>query len=239
MDETTLLLFDIDGTLLLRATREHREALHDGIREVYGVDDPSRVDVMAGGRTDLEIARHILLGLGVTARRIDEGLRDLRIAATEAFSRRCPADLSSTVAPGMGTLLDRLAARPDVRLSLVTGNLEPIAWLKLKRAGLGHRFERGQGGFGSDHEDRTELPAIARRRAGDGRTPHPPERTVIIGDTPRDIACARADGARVVAITTGPFSAEQLQGADAVVDDAAGIERALGYAKAGDGRPQP
>ena len=239
MDETTLLLFDIDGTLLLRATREHREALHDGIREVYGVDDPSRVDVMAGGRTDLEIARHILLGLGVTARRIDDGLRDLRIAATEAFARRCPADLSSTVAPGMSALLDRLAARPDLRLSLVTGNLEPIAWLKLKRAGLGHRFERGQGGFGSDHEDRTELPAIARRRAGNGRTPHPPERTVIIGDTPRDIACARADGARVVAITTGPFSAEELRGADAVVDDAPGIERALGYAKAGDGGPQP
>jgi phosphoglycolate phosphatase len=232
MNATTLLLFDIDGTLLLRATREHREALHDGIREVYGVGDPASVNVQAGGRTDLEIARHILLELGVTARRIDEGLRELRIAATEAFTRRCPADLSSTVAPGMSALLDRLAARPDVRLSLVTGNLEPIAWLKIKRAGLGHRFERGQGGFGSDHEDRTELPAIARRRAGSDRTPHPAERTVIIGDTPRDIACARADGARIIAITTGPFSAEELQEADAVVDDPAGIERALGYAAA-------
>jgi phosphoglycolate phosphatase-like HAD superfamily hydrolase len=235
MNDTTLLLFDIDGTLLLRATREHREALHDGIRAVYGVDDPASVHVQAGGRTDLEIARHILLDLGVTARRIDEGLRDLRLAATEAFARRCPADLSSTVAPGMRALLDRLAERRDVRLSLVTGNLEPIARLKLKRAGLGHRFEPGQGGFGSDHEDRTELPAIARRRAGSGRTPHPPERTVIIGDTPRDIACARADGARVVAITTGPFSAEELRDADAVVDDPAGIEHALGL---GGGSPR-
>jgi phosphoglycolate phosphatase len=226
--DAVLLLFDIDGTLLLRATHEHLEALHDGIREVYGVGDSWSVRVDAGGRTDLEIARHILLELGVTARRIDEGLRDLRLAATEAFTRRCPADLSATVAPGMGGLLDRLAARADVRLSLVTGNLEPIAWLKLKRAGLGHRFERGQGGFGSDHEDRTELPAIARRRAGRNGAPHPPERTVVIGDTPRDIACARADGARVVAITTGPFSADDLRGADAVVDDAAGLERALG-----------
>src|SRR5215210_1015767 len=93
MDATTLLLFDIDGTLMLRATREHREALHDGIREVYGAGDPASVPVEAGGRTDLEIARLILLGLGVSARRIDGGLRDLRLAAAEAFVRRCPEDL--------------------------------------------------------------------------------------------------------------------------------------------------
>jgi phosphoglycolate phosphatase len=229
MAHPTLLLFDIDGTLLLRASDEHREALHDGIRDVYGVGDPASVDVMAGGRTDLEIARLILLGLGVPSHRIDDGLRDLRIAAAEAFARRCPADLSATVAPGMAELLDRLAGRDDVRLSLVTGNLEPIARLKLKRAGIGHHFGRGQGGFGSDDEDRTELPAIARRRAGREGAPFPCERTVIIGDTPRDIACARADGDRVVAIATGPYRAEELAGADAVVRDVAGLERALGY----------
>jgi phosphoglycolate phosphatase-like HAD superfamily hydrolase len=225
----TLLLFDIDGTLLLRASTEHREALHDGIREVYGPADPASVHVDAGGRTDLEIARLILLGLGCPAARIDDGLRDLRIAAAASFARRCPPDLSATVAPGMDELLERLANRADVRLSLVTGNLEPIARLKLKRAGIGHWFPSGQGGFGSDSEDRTDLPGIARSRAGRGREPHPPEHTVVIGDTPRDIACARADGARVVAITTGPNSAAELQDADAVVDDVAGLERALGY----------
>jgi phosphoglycolate phosphatase-like HAD superfamily hydrolase len=229
MDAPDLLLFDIDGTLLLRASHEHRKALHDGIEAVYRVGDPASVHVDAGGRTDLEIARLILLGLGVTARHIDDGLRDLRIAAAEAFARRCPDDLSSTVAPGMSALLDRLAARDDVRLSLVTGNLEPIARLKLKRAGIGHRFAAGQGGFGSDSEDRTDLPAIARRRAGSDGRPHPPQRTWVIGDTPRDIACARADGARVIAMTTGPCSADELRGADAVVDDVAGLERALGY----------
>ena len=226
---STLLLFDIDGTLLLRASREHREALHDGIREVFGTPDPQSVHVDAGGRTDLEIARLILLGLGVGAQRIDEGLRDLRIAAAESFARRCPPDLSATVAPGMRALLERLHERPDVRLSLVTGNLEPIARLKLLRAGIGHLFARGQGGFGSDHEDRTELPAIARRRAGRDGRPHPQERTVLIGDTPRDIACARADGVRVVAVATGPCPARELREADAVVDDAAGLARALGY----------
>jgi phosphoglycolate phosphatase-like HAD superfamily hydrolase len=227
MPAPTLLLFDIDGTLLLRASHEHREALHDGIRAVYGTGDPASVHVDAGGRTDLEIARLILLGLGVTARHIDEGLHDLRIAATEAFARRCPRDLSGAVAPGMAPLLERLQVRADVRLSLVTGNLEPIARMKLQRAGLGHRFPRGQGGFGSDHEDRTELPAIARRRAGRDGAPYPPEHTVVIGDTPRDIACARADGVGVIAMTTGPYGADELRGADAVVDDPAGLEQAL------------
>jgi phosphoglycolate phosphatase-like HAD superfamily hydrolase len=144
----------------------------------------------------------------------------VQAAAVAAYGDLCPPDLSARVAPGVPELLAALAARPDdFRLSLVTGNLEPIARLKLARAGLGEHFEPGQGGFGSDHSSRAELPAIARIRA------HPPggwsrERTVVIGDTPRDIACARADGVRVVAVATGPFAVEQLADADAVVDDA-------------------
>ena len=117
----------------------------------------------------------------------------------------------------MPELLAALAERTDeFRLSLVTGNLEPIARRKLARAGIGGYFEPGQGGFGSDHLDREELPPIARARAGDW----PRERTVVIGDTPRDIACARADGVRVAAVATGPFAIEELADADAVVDDA-------------------
>ena len=65
----------------------------------------------------------------------------------------------------MSELLEGLAARDDVRLALLTGNFEPIARLKLERAGIGHYFPPGQGAFGSDHEDRAELPAIARARA--------------------------------------------------------------------------
>ncbi len=80
-----------------------------------------------------------------------------------------------------------------MRLALVTGNFEPVARLKLARAGIGRYFPSGQGGFGSDSEDRAALPAIARRRAGPTGIPYPRERTIVIGDTPRDIACARAD----------------------------------------------
>jgi len=169
------------------------------------------------GRTDAAIVRDLLLAAGVDGATADARWAEVQRAAVDAFETLCPGDLSDRVAPGVAELLEALAARPrEFRLSLVTGNLEPVARLKLARAGLGGYFETGQGGFGSDHISRTELPAIARSRAGDW----PRERTVVIGDTPRDIACARADGVRVAAVATGPFAIEALADADAVVDDA-------------------
>ncbi len=120
-----------------------------------------------------------------------------------------------------------LDARDDVRLSLVTGNFQAIARRKLGCAGIGRWFPAGQGGFGSDSEDRARLPEIARRRAGVAAAeaaggsagtgePWPRERTIVIGDTPRDIACARADGVRCIAVATGPYAADELRDADAV-----------------------
>jgi phosphoglycolate phosphatase len=211
-----LLLFDVDGTLLLKATAAHAEAVHEALREVYGIGDLSAVRVEAAGRTDYEIARAICLQLGVTAERFDAGRQEFRIACVAAYARLCPEDLSEFVAPGVTDVLEALAARDGTRLALLTGNLEPIARLKIGRAGLGHFFEPGQGGFGSDHEDRTELPAIARRRAGH----YPRSKTVIIGDTPRDIACARADGVRCIAVATGPYGPDELAKADVVLRSA-------------------
>jgi phosphoglycolate phosphatase-like HAD superfamily hydrolase len=167
----------------------------------------------------MAIARSLLRASGVADEQIDERAAAVAERAVELFGELCPDDLSPRVAPGIPELLEALAGRPDeFRLSLVTGNLEPIARLKLARAGVGHYFEPGQGGFGSDHEDRGRLPAIARGRASD--PPWPRERTVVIGDTPRDIACARVDEVRVAAVATGPFTVEALADADAVVDDA-------------------
>jgi phosphoglycolate phosphatase len=214
-----LLLFDIDGTLLLKASDAHRDAIAEALHVVHGVTASEPGGMQIAGRTDREIARGLLVSAGVSARHIDERADDVQIAACEAYARTCPDDLSETVAPGMRELLARLAARETI-LSLVTGNYEAIARMKLAAAGIGDFFARGQGGFGSDHEDRSMLPAIARRRAGgeDG-APWPRERTLLIGDTPRDIACARADGVRVIAIATGPFGARDLAEADAVASD--------------------
>jgi phosphoglycolate phosphatase len=221
LSSKALLLFDIDGTLLQQSAEAHKEAIHEALRRVYGVADPSRPRVDAAGKTDLEISREILVAAGVAPAVIGERAGEFRVAAVEEYARRCPKDLSDRVAPGMNELLHYLAGRLDVVLSLVTGNLEPIARLKLSRAGIGHYFAPRQGGFGSDDEDRAALPAIARERAGSVNWPHPRERTWVIGDTPRDIACARADDVRCLAVTTGPYSADDLKDADAV---AAGAE---------------
>jgi phosphoglycolate phosphatase len=216
-----LLLFDIDGTLLIDAADAHRDAIHEALRVVHGVTAPDRAGMEVAGRTDMDIARMLLVAAGVSAERVEERADDVRIAACQAYAQRRPDDLSGSVAPGMAELLARLVARGDLILSLVTGNFEPIARMKLDAAGIGAFFAAGQGGFGSDHESRAELPAFARRRAGlADDEPWPRERTLLIGDTPRDIACARADGVRVVAIATGPYPAAALGTADAVARDA-------------------
>ena len=217
-----LLLFDIDGTLLIGAADAHRDAIHEALRAVHGVTNPQRRGLEVAGRTDADIARNLLVAAGISATAIDERADDVRIAACEAYGRLVPDDLSAHVTPGIEDVLARLAERDDTRLALVTGNYEPIARMKLRAAGIGGHFERGQGGFGSDHEDRAMLPQIARRRAGtgDGGEAWPRAQTAVIGDTPRDIACARADGVRVVAIATGPYGPEDLRQADAVARDA-------------------
>ena len=211
-----LLLWDIDGTLLQRAAVEHGRALRRAAGAVHGVDlDGAEVEV--AGRTDAAIARDLLRGAGIADAAIDARKAEVAAAVVQAYA---PPDLSHTVAPGVPDALAALAAEPETyRLALVTGNLEPVAHRKLAAAGIGHFFARGQGGFGSDAEERGELPAIARARAGGWAR----ERTVVIGDTPRDIACARADGLRVVAVATGPYGAEALADADAVVDSAEAV----------------
>jgi phosphoglycolate phosphatase-like HAD superfamily hydrolase len=212
-----LLLFDIDGTLLIRAHVEHRLALAEAAREIWGAVDPGPAAVPAAGRTDIEIAREICLLASVTAAHFDDGMPAFGAACARAYAHLAPADLHDRLAPDAQRVLTDLAGRAGVRLSLVTGNLEAVARIKLERSGLAEFFAAGQGGFGSDAEDRTELPAMARRRAGANGKAYPRAHTAVIGDTPNDIACAHADGLRCVAVTTGPFSAHDLRKADRVI----------------------
>jgi phosphoglycolate phosphatase-like HAD superfamily hydrolase len=223
-----LLLFDIDGTLVAGATDAHRDALHAALREVHGVDASSlRHTVSPAGRTDGEISRALLLAAGVSAQRIDDRAELVREACCREYTQRATEDLSHTVLPGIHSLLEWLGSLDGVTLGLVTGNYECVARRKLRCAGLGAVFPSGIGGFGSDHEDRSALPAIARRRAGTRGRPYPRTETIVIGDTPRDIACARADGLRVFAVATGPYGVEALSGADVIVDGADGLRDAI------------
>jgi phosphoglycolate phosphatase-like HAD superfamily hydrolase len=223
-----LLLFDIDGTLVRRAGAAHADALREAIHEVHHVDVTApRASISPAGRTDGEIARLLLLDAGVSARSIDEHAGEVRETCCANYARLCPPDLSDMLVPGIAELVAWLASRDDVMLSLVTGNFEPVARLKLKRAGIGRHFAAGQGGFGSDSEDRAALPGIARKRAGTHGVSYPRRRTIVIGDTPRDIACARADELRCIAVTTGQYGAAQLSDADGVAADATQLRRLI------------
>ena len=194
----------------------------EAAQEVHGVSDLAAHRVEAAGRTDLAIARSMLLAAGVAADAIDARSAEVAARAVDAYAELCPPDLSPRLAPGVVELLEALAGRPsEFSLSLVTGNLEPVARLKLDRAGIGGYFPGDQGGFGSDHHARAELPPIARARRSD--PPWPRERTVVIGDTPRDIACARADGVRCVAVASGPYRAAELADADVVLERMDGL----------------
>ena len=216
----TLVLLDIDGTLLHGAPAAHTEALVRAMRDVHGVD-ASAADVAAigpGGRTDQEIARLVLRRHGLGDDAITMAMPEWMRRAEGIYPGLDRDHPDPVVAPGAAAALGRIVRAGGI-LALLTGNLERIARAKMGRAGLGGWFPHGSGAFGSDDERRDALVPIAlarARAAGNGAT-----EVVVVGDTPRDIACARAGGARCVAVATGPHPADALADADAVAADLA------------------
>jgi phosphoglycolate phosphatase-like HAD superfamily hydrolase len=211
-----LILFDIDGTLVRGGPA--KGAFLRAMGETFGTEGDADKVIFAG-KTDPQIAREILVGAGVGHAAIDQGLPGL----WERYVRYLEPALEThpmTVLPGVFELLEGLRALEDVALGLVTGNIVGGAKLKLDSAGLWGHFAVGS--YGSDHEERDELPAIALDRA---RTHWGsrlgPEHSIIVGDTPRDVACGRAGGMRTLAVATGHFSVTELTsaGADHVVSD--------------------
>ena len=220
-DDRTLLLFDVDSTLITAgACRAHISAVYGALRTVYGVPDPAAAGLRFSGMTDLGIAERILTALGYPGGHFRERSVNFCREAVRQHATLCPDDLTGYVIPGIPELLSGLRARQDVRLGLLTGGIREIALLKLARAGLAGYFTTpAVGAYGCDAEDRLALPPIARSRAGTDASPHPQQRTRIIGDTPRDIACAHADGITCIAVTTGRYNASQLADADLIAHD--------------------
>ena len=218
-----LLLFDIDGTLTIGGPG--KTAFGAALTRTFGTAGPI-VNHDFSGKTDPLILRELLTAAGHAPHDIAAGLprfRDLYLAELEA---RIGAD-PVTVLPGVRELIGALAARHDVHLGLVTGNVKGGARAKLGSVGLWEYFPVGA--FGCDHEVRDELPPVALDRAGVhwGR-PFRGEDTVVIGDTPRDVACGKAVGAATVAVTTGRFPAAALEraGADRVLPGFADVRAA-------------
>ena len=211
----TPLLFDIDGTLL-RTTGGVRRAVDHAVSTVTG-QSLSTDGVSFSGRTDPHIFRDVLRASGVPE---PDAVLDEVIAAYAEAAPDTIRPAHVEVLPGVRPLLDALSNREDVFLGLLTGNVEPVAYHKLRCVGLAGPFSVGA--FGSDHGDRTALPALAvRRLAARAERPLSPERAVVIGDTQNDIACARAAGSRVVAVCTGRYGRDDLRphAPDLLLDD--------------------
>jgi phosphoglycolate phosphatase len=212
-----LVLFDMDGTLLLSHDELYVKANADALREVYGVTDLEHPD--DPGDTALHHTRIVLRASGFDDAEVDAGLEQW----CASISRRYVELLAGSetdwkVAPHAATTLARIPLR-----ALLTGNPELIARVRLQRMALAPFFPEGEGAFGCERERRAALIELALARAGDW----PADRAVAIGDTPRDIDTAREAGARSIAVATGAFDRGQLAAADRVVGELAALPEAL------------
>ncbi len=212
-----LLLWDIDGTIL-HTGRAGETALGRAMEKLHGIRRGLE-GLEIAGRTDRWIVEQ-LLGRdgkpndpGAVAQFLDHYVEFL----AEELPRR-----NGGLHPGVRGILEEADRRPEFVQGLLTGNIEKGARLKLRRYGVNHFFKFGA--FADDSAVRNDLGPHAQRRAEESHgVDFPPERIFVIGDTPHDVACARAIGAKAIAVATGSFSAEQLRacGADAVLTDLA------------------
>ncbi len=228
-----VFLFDIDGTLIVtdRAGQHAMEATMAprGTAPSVGRADSQDAAGAVGpihyaGRTDRSIVADHLRRFGL------EDTQENFVRYAEAFLGRLPDSLAArqgSVLPGVIETLERLAGLPNTCLGLLTGNLRRAARIKLSHFGLDRFFyEEGEpvGGFGDNHHDRDD---VARQALEDVRnrvrSDIRPEQIWVVGDTPRDVRCARAIGARVLAVATGGYSLDQLRvtGPDVMVPDLA------------------
>lgn len=202
-----LILLDIDGTILSSngaAAPPFRRALE----RVFGTSGPPSGYSFAG-KTDPQIARDLLRLAGVGDEVVSAGLDEVWPLYIEGLTREL-ARAEVTVFPGVAELIDRLDTEPAAVLGLLTGNVVAGARAKLSAAGIdADRFQVGA--FGSDHADRTRLPALAVERA-ERRFGHrfTGKSVVIIGDTPLDIACGEHLGVRTIAVATGRYTVDEL-----------------------------
>jgi phosphoglycolate phosphatase-like HAD superfamily hydrolase len=202
---THVLFWDIDGTLLTTA-RAGVFALEDAAREVCGAT-PDFSKLVTSGLTDHEVAVLSIETVGAQAGS-DQAARFLR-----HYESRLPDRLplrQGRVLPGVREILDDVAARPGVEQLLLTGNTAAGAAAKLRHYGIDSFFDAGA--FCADGEDRVSIArralSVARERLGEDPDP---DRTYVIGDTPHDIRCGQAIGARTVAVASGAHPVEELE----------------------------
>lgn len=225
-NEMHVLLFDIDGTLL-SSGGAGQSAMEAALRKEFLPTLP-KVDIPTAGRTDRAICRDLFLQFGL------EDRPEVWARFQAAYFSELPRHLerrNGMVLPGVRELLSRVSARDDILVGLLTGNFREGARLKLSHHGLDHHFRCG--GYGDRHLDRDDVAREAWQAAREVAPHADIERTWVIGDTPSDIRCARAIGAKVLAVATGIFAVEDLSshGPDVLrpdISDHDGVLREIG-----------
>jgi phosphoglycolate phosphatase len=213
-----LVLWDIDGTLV-RTAGHGRFAFEEAFRAVVG-REPEPVDY--AGRTDRQIVEIMLGGRPGDAPRVLEELAGALELRKEAMRQ------DGYAYPGVPEVLEALHRRDDVIQSLLTGNIEANAVIKVSAFGLERWLDFEVGAYGSDpHDQRSDLVAVARERAA--AKYGEPTGAVLVGDTPLDVLAAQDAGARAVAVATGFADPEALRasGPDAYLDDLSDTAAAL------------
>ncbi len=224
-----LVLWDIDGTLLTTGP-VGRLALELGARRAAGLEEVA--DVTMSGRTDPQIVREILTRAGLEPAEVERVLpRALQEAEGVLVGGAGRMREEGTVHPGVRELLEALSAVDGVRQSLLTGNIASNARVKVQTFGLDRHLDLDVGAYGTDHPERDGLVPIALDRAKvlRGET-YGPDEVWVVGDTTRDLSCARAGGVRCLIVGTGHagFDAVRSLGADALVENLADTETVLG-----------
>lgn len=219
-----LILWDIDGTLIYGGGVGSR-ALNAAAASVARLADVPVVDM--DGKTDPQILRDIFVAASVDPITIDALVTDA-VAAAAATLAATEAELREKggVHPGVVEVLDRLHHTDGVRQTLLTGNLVANAALKVAAFDLAGYFDEEVGAYGTDHADRLELVPIALERVARLRGEHyGPEEVWVVGDTPNDLACARAGGVRCLLVGTGAgFDSVRDLPADHVVPDLGDVD---------------
>ena len=221
--EKRLLLFDIDGTLI-HSAGAGVYSLSLTLAERFGIHD-DLADIEIAGMTDSGIVMSILNKHRIPP--TNENIAAFLDTYVHFLSLELPRRAGQLL-PGVLELLGRLKARPHLILALLTGNVSRGAQLKLEHYGVWHFFEFGA--FADDHHDRNQLGPFAQARAQEKHGyEFRAEQIDVIGDTPRDIACGKAIGARTVAIATGSWPRPELAAhqPDFLFDDLSNVDEVI------------